>query len=133
MQVAAKGGQPVALRRVGPLQVKTEVQLAWAGVEHRLAKRQLQLDQLETSRLELGDQRPPIDRLVLIEAAQLADRGELPIDLHHPSADCRSGTVADHTIEAVISDVASMGWRKAEKAVDRVPLACRPISHGVRG
>ena len=39
-QMAAKRGQPVAERRVGPLQIEADVELALARVEHGLAKGQ---------------------------------------------------------------------------------------------
>ena len=128
-QVAAKGREPVAEWSVGPLEVKADIQLAGSGVEHRLTKRQPQLRELEAGRLELGDQRPLIDRLSPIESLHRADGRELPVDLRHPSANRGLGQVAYHAVEPVIAHESRMRRRKPEKAIDHLPLVRRPVRH----
>ena len=74
-------------------------------------------------------QGPAIDRLISIEAVHRHDGGELPVDLRHPSLDGGPGGVADHAVESVIPDRSTMSGRKAEEAIDRLPLDRCPVPH----
>jgi hypothetical protein len=68
--------------------------------------------------------------LIRGESLHLPDGGELLIDLRDPSANRRLGEIADHTVEPVIADIASVSRRKVEKTFDDSTLGRLPGPHG---
>ena len=129
-QVPPQGRQPLAQRRVVPLQVGADIQLrAVAGIKHRFAERGPQFSELESSGVQLPDQRPPIDVLLLGQLRQRVEPSDLAVDFLDPGADRRPGGVADDAVEAVVAGLTRVAGRETEEALDHLPLRRRPFRH----